>query len=662
MCAGGPDGYSTPVTNLELAELAHAHGVATEYEGSDRTVVEVDDELVIAVLGMLDVDASTADAVSASLRDVRERERRTALPPTIVLVEGQVHDVGIAARVELEDGSSIEVDGSLPGDLPLGWHHVVTDDQTVTLIVAPSRMPDIRPTWGWMLQLYALRSAESWGMGDFGDLAEFARRAGSEQGAGVILVNPVQAVAPTHPIQRSPYSPASRRFANPLYLRVTDTVAYRSADAATQASVLALTPRRDTDLIEYDEVWEAKHAALELLWPHRPEAEQLFDPDDQLRDFAIFCALAEQHGGDWRDWPGSLQDPSGPAIAQIRVDLAERIAFHVWLQVLCRQQLDAARAAAHEGGMGVGIVHDLPVGVSAGGPDTWSHREAFAPAGRVGCPADAFNELGEDWGLPPFSPGELAAAGYAPFREVVRSVLEHADGIRIDHIAGLWRLWWIPPGEPAHRGTYVHYDADAMLAVLALEAHRAGAIIVGEDLGTVEEIVTTTMHERGMLSSAVLWFEREWDAPGQPFERPADWEPATMASVTTHDLPTATGWLAAEHVRLRASLDLLDGPADDAYRAAAADREALMDLVKAERIATDDDVVALHAVIARAASRLVLSSPTDVIGEIRQPNLPGTIDEYPNWRIPLPLTLEEFFDSPHVREVIEPLRAERPQA
>jgi 4-alpha-glucanotransferase len=649
-------------TSPELAQLAHAHQVATQYAGSDRVPVIVDDELVVAVLAMLDVDASTPESIRAELAAVRERERATVLPPTVVVVQGESRPLGVPARVELEDGSSLDVDDELPDDLPLGWHRIVTDEQDVTLIVAPARMPDIRPTWGWMLQLYALRSAESWGMGDFGDLAEFARRSGSEQGAGVILVNPVQAVAPTHPVQRSPYSPASRRFANPLYLRITDTAAYRAADAATQAAVLSLVPQRDTALIDYDVVWDAKHAALELLWPHRPADEQTYRPDDQLRDFATFCALAEQHGGDWRDWPASLQDPAGTAVAQVQVDLAERIAFHVWLQQLCREQLDAARAAARESGMGVGIVHDLPVGVSAGGPDTWSQREAFASVVRVGCPADAFNELGQDWGLPPWKPAALAAAGYAPFRDVVRSVLRHADGIRIDHIAGLWRLWWIPPGEPAHRGTYVHYDADAMLAVLALEAHRAGAIIVGEDLGTVEDVVTTTMHDRGMLSSAVLWFERDWDAPGQPFARPADWVPETMASVTTHDLPTATGWLEAEHVRLRASLDLLEGAADDAYVAAASDRAALMDLVKAEGIEDDDPVVALHAVIARAASRLVLSAPTDVVGERRQPNLPGTIDEYPNWRIPLPVSLEEFFDDPHVRTIIAPLRAHRPPA
>ncbi len=651
-----------PTCPPNLAELAHAHGVATEYEGSDRTPVEVDPALVVAVLGMLDVDASSDEAIESALDAARERDQATPLPPTVVVVEGRPTSLGVAVRLDLEDGTSLEVgaDESLPSELPLGWHTAVADERTSTVIVAPARMDDIRPTWGWMLQLYALRSADSWGMGDFGDLAEFARRAGTEQGAGVILVNPVQAVAPTHPIQRSPYSPASRRFANPLYLRVTDTAAYRSADAATQAAVLALAPQRDTDEIDHDAVWDAKHAALELLWPHRPDAERAVEPDAALRDFATFCALAEQHGGDWRDWPATLHDPEGPAVTQLRVELAERIAFHVWLQHLCREQLDAARAAARDGGMGVGIVHDLPVGVSAGGPDTWSQRDVFAPSVRVGCPADAFNELGQDWGLPPFRPAELAAAGYQPFREVVRSVLRHADGIRIDHIAGLWRLWWIPPGEPAHRGTYVHYDADAMLAVVALEAHRAGAIIVGEDLGTVEGVVTETMHERGMLSSAVLWFERDWDAEGQPFQRPADWEPATMASVTTHDLPTATGWLDAEHVRLRASLDLLDSPVDEALAAAADDREALMDLVRAEGIDVDDPVVALHSVIARAASRLVLSAPTDVIGERRQPNLPGTVDEYPNWRIPLPVSLEQFFDDEHVATVIAPLRAERP--
>jgi 4-alpha-glucanotransferase len=645
-----------------LTQLANAYGVATAYEGSDREEVTVDDEIVVAVLARFGVDASSAESIQVELRRVRDIRAHRVLPQTIAVAEGSGRSLGVAARVVLEDGRTLDVDGELPPDLPLGWHRVVTGDQEATLVVAPARMPEVPRTWGWMLQLYALRSAGSWGMGDYGDLAETARRAGTEQGAGVLLVNPVQAFMPSHPLERSPYSPSSRRFANPLYLRVTDTAAFAAADAGTRDAVLALAPHRDTvGLVDYDAVWAAKLAALELLWASRDEAARAADArDDDLEAFATFAALAELHGADWRDWPQELRDPSGDAVAEARSSLSRRIAFHAWLQLLCREQLDAARAAAQDAGMAVGIVHDLPVGVHPGGADAWALQDVFAAGVRVGCPADAFNPLGQDWGLPPWRPDKLAESGYAPFRDVIRSVLRHADGIRIDHVAGLWRLWWIPPGEPAHRGTYVHYDADVMLAVLMLEAHRAGAIVVGEDLGTVEDVVTETMHERGLLSSAVLWFERDWDAPGQPHIPPQEWERETMASISTHDLPTVSGWLQDERIRVQAALGLLDGPADEAFARAKADREALFDLLRAEGIPADDPVVALHAVIARAASRLVLSSPADAVGQVQQPNLPGTVDEYPNWRIRLPVDLEAFFTDERVHAAVAPLRAARP--
>jgi 4-alpha-glucanotransferase len=494
-------------------------------------------------------------------------------------------------------------------------------------------------------------------MGDFGDLATIARRSGTELGAGVLLVNPVQAISPTYPVERSPYSPSSRRFANPLYLRISAISEFRRADDATRARVLALEPAKDTELIDYDAVWEAKRTALRLLWPFResPGVEH----DVALRDFATYCALAEVHGADWREWPVALRDPGGSAVAAARDDLADDVAFHAWLQQLCRGQLDDARRAAREAGMPVGVVHDLPVGVHPGGADTWALRDAFAAQVRVGAPPDAFNQQGQDWNLPPWRPDRLAELGYAPFRDVLRGVLDHADGIRIDHIAGLWRLWWIPPGEPANRGTYVHYDAEAMVGILALEAHRAGAVVVGEDLGTVEPEVTETMQGRGVLSSAVLWFQRDWDSAGHPFVPPRQWEPETMASISTHDLPTVSGWLAAEHVRVRAELGLLDRPADVEYAEATADREALVALIRSERVPTDDLVVALHALLASASSRLILTSPADVVAELRQPNLPGTIDQYPNWRIPLPVTIEAFFDDARVRAAVAPLRAAR---
>jgi 4-alpha-glucanotransferase len=629
----------------DLAALAAAHGVATSYENWEQREVAVDDDVVVAVLAQFGVDASTPGAVAAALATVRAVRESGALPPTVVKRVGATLELSATATVELEDGGVLELDSVLPPDLPLGWHRLIVGERSAVLAVVPDRLPEVPPAWGWMLQLYALRSADSWGMGDFGDLATMAARSAAELGVGVLLVNPVAAIAPTHPVERSPYSPSSRRFVNPLYLRIPATDAFAAADEATKAAVFACRPPSDTELIDYDAIWDAKRSALELLWAHRPEPIDL-DADPALCDFATFCALAESHGPDWREWPPEPQAA------------ADRVAFHAWLQRLCHQQLaDVRRAAA---GMSVGVVHDLPVGVRPGGADTWAQCDAFAAGVTVGAPPDAFSQQGQDWNLPPWRPDRLAELGYAPFRDMLRGILEHADGIRVDHVAGLWRLWWIPPGEPPDRGTYVHYDPEAMLGILALEAHRAGAVVVGEDLGTVEPEVTTTLHERGVLSSAVLWFQRDWDAPGQPFVPPAEWDPDAMASISTHDLPTVAGWLSGEHVRLRARLGLLTGTEEAESAAAAADRAALVDLLREQGVPTGDLPAALFQLLAAAAARLLLTSPADVVGEVRQPNLPGTVDQYPNWRIPLPVTLEEFFADQRVRAVVAPLRTARP--
>jgi 4-alpha-glucanotransferase len=622
--------------DADLADLAAAYGVATRYENWEQREVTVDDDIVVSILAQFDVDASTPESVSAELARVRATVTSASLPPTVVVREGRPRAVPGPAVVWLEDGGRVEVTKHLPTDLPLGWHRLVTADQDVVLVVVPDRLPPVAPAWGWAVQLYALRSADSWGMGDFADLATMVRRSADELGAGVLLVNPVGAVSPTHPIERSPYSPSSRRFLNPLYLRVPGEHDEPAGE-----------------LIDYDAVWTAKRVALEKLWPGQ---HPLLEP--ALRDFATFCALAEVHGPDWRNWPEPLHDPAGPAVAAARAELADRVAFHAWLQELCREQLDEVRQAA--AGMAVGVVHDLPVGVRPGGADTWAQRSVFASRVTVGAPPDAFSQLGQDWNLPPWRPDRLAELGYAPFRDMLRGILRHADGIRVDHVAGLWRLWWIPPGQPPGRGTYVHYDPEAMLGILALEAHRAGAVVVGEDLGTVQPTVTRTLHQRGVLSSAVLWFQRDWDTPGHPFVPPEKWERDAMASITTHDLPTTAGWLSADHVRIRAELGLLEGPPEREYAAAAADRAALRALLDDYGVPTDDPVAALHALLAAAAPRLLLTSPADALGEHRQPNLPGTIDQYPNWRIPLSVTLAEFFADEHVRAVVAPLRAARP--
>ena len=302
-----------------------------------------------------------------------------------------------------------------------------------------------------------------------------------------------------------------------------------------------------------------------------------------------------------------------------------------------------------------------------GGADGWALQDVLALGVHVGAPPDAFSQQGQDWGLPPWRPDRLDATGYAAYRDLLRATLRYADGMRIDHVAGLWRLWWVPPGESPARGTYVHYDSEVMLAVLTLEAWRAGALVIGEDLGTVEREVTEGLVERNILGSSVLWFTRDIDAPGDPLLPPDRWNPESVATVSTHDLPTASGFLRGEHVRVRAELGLLDDP--DAEKARAElDRLELVELLREEGLVSGADpgedqlIVAMHALLARSRSRLVLVSPYDVIGEGRQPNLPGTVDQYPNWRLPLPASLEELRDDPRVRVVVDELRIARPRS
>ncbi len=524
----------------------------------------------------------------------------------------------------------------------------------------PATLPPAPRCWGWQVQLYALHSASSWGMGDYGDLRDLATWAGS-QGAGCVLVNPLHAVVPVHPIQASPYSPTSRRYLDPLSVRVSDLPEYAAASAGLRARVDALRPP-PSELIDRDAVWDAKAAALALLAPAQ------VDLDRDLAEFALFCALAEVHGLPWQDWPAPLASRSADALATARVELADRVAFHGWLQQRCAEQVSAAQAAAVAAGMAIGIVHDLAVGVDPGGADAWLLRDVLAGEVTVGAPPDSFNQQGQDWALPPWRPGALAAASYAPLRAMLDAVLGRGGGLRVDHVMGLFRLWWIPPGFAAGQGAYVSYDAEAMLEAVVESAVATGGVVVGEDLGTVAPGVRAALARRGVLGSAVLWFERAGDDPEGPPKAPADWRPEALASISTHDLPTAYGFLAGEQVRVRAELGLLRDV--DAERAQAdAERTTLVEsLVAAGALAAADVgdpaavVLGMHRLLGLTPSRLVLASPYDVVGELRQPNLPGTTDAYPNWRMPLPLSLEQLFADPRVAETSAVLRAARPRA
>ncbi|MEU9922179.1 4-alpha-glucanotransferase [Streptomyces griseoluteus] len=685
----------------ELRALAELHGVATSYSPSPEIIVAVPAPAVIAALAALDVDASTPDAVRAALAE-RERElRERLLPPTVVRWTGQpVAGTGTPALPDpfevLPPGTRLEIDTEQGerhtsiDDLPTGVHHVTVtapDGRTghAHLIVAPERLPaPAGRSYGLLAQLYSVLSHRSWGMGDLGDLAELAAWAGRTHGAGFVQVNPLHAAVPGAPTDPSPYRPSSRRFPDPVHLRVEDVPEYSYAELNPRLRERAERLRADVldkgALIDRDAVWELKRQALEQvvrvpLGPGRQAAYDAFRAEEgqALEDHATWYALAEEHGPDWRTWPEPLRDPRSAETARARTRLADRVEFHTRLAWLTDGQLRAAQRAAEEAGMPIGIVHDLAVGVHPVGADAWSQQDHFAAGMSVGAPPDAFNARGQDWGLPPWRPDRLAESGHLPYRLLLRALFRYAGALRIDHVMGLFRLWWVPEGSPPTDGTYVRYDAEAMLALLALEASRAGALVIGEDLGTVEPGVRETLQRRGVLGTSVLWFERDWTGDGRPLP-PESWREDCLATATTHDLPPTAARLTGEHVDLREKLGLLiksgaderaDAVADTAEWLALLGSLGLLDAPAAGPPGSDEEaeIQGFHRFLLRTPARLVGIWLPDGIGDRRPQNVPGTWDQYPNWRLPVsdphgrPVPLEELTASPRLGALLAVVRA-----
>ena len=529
--------------------------------------------------------------------------------------------------------------------------------RAVAMAAGPPIVPLARQEarrFGWQIQLYQLRSSQSWGIGDFADLAALAVGLG-QRGADLLVVNPLHAETPAPPYSDSPYYPSSRRFSHQLSVSVTRLPEYHAAPDEVRQAVSALRPPTG-GLIDRPAAWSAKLAAFELLLPagfDAPAAAAAQPDGPELLRFAAFCALAEVHGGRWREWPSALRVP-GPA-AEAAAD-PRRVALHVWIQVRAREQLAAAQAAARAAGMAIGIVHDLAVGVDPDGADAWLLGDFFAAGITIGAPPDEFNQLGQDWGLPAARPDRLAEESFAPWREIVEAALRLGGGLRIDHVLGLSRLWWVPAGHTAAEGTFVSYDTESMLRVVVDAARAHGGVIIGEDLGTVDPAFRSRLADLGILGSAVLWFEGADEGQSR---LPVDWRYSAAASVSTHDLPTAYGFLAGEHVTARHEAGVLARPLEQEHAAAAADREELLDLLRDLGLIDEDDldrqdriVAAMHQALCLSPSAVVLAAPADAVGDRRQPNLPGTVDQYPNWRMPLAdgagheVTLEEFLAAP----------------
>lgn len=677
-----------------LRELADAHGVATRYTASDGAEITVTEDTLLKTLRALGVvlsDTPEPDELHAALAAHRQVEATRPLPPSVVAVAGAAptfnvhvhHGAPADVRIICEDGSTREVtqeenwtqpvtvDGQdwgeatfrIPADLPLGWHRLElvsgADRHECALIITPARLSTTdgyinQPATGVMAQMYSVRSRDSWGIGDFHDMGLLAETLAEHAGADFLLVNPMHAAEPFPPAEDSPYLPTTRRFINPIYLRIEDIPEMAQLDEETRAEVLQLGEELSElnslgELIERNPIYQAKLDVLHEMHSRgrTPEREAEFrayiEREGQgLIDFATWCAQREVE---------LIHTPRAHAVVP---PLAEMVSFYMWLQFLCDEQLAAAQARARAAGMKIGIMADLAVGVHPGGADAQNLEPWLAPDVSVGAPPDDYNQHGQDWSQPPWHPVRLAEDGYRPWRNLLTTVLRHSGGIRVDHILGLFRLFVMPRMQHPSTGTYLRFDHEALVGILALEAERAGAVVVGEDLGTFEPWVQDVLAEKGVMGTSILWFEGSPTVEGPRLQ--TEYRELALSSVTTHDLPPTAGFLAGEHITLRDSLGLFttDAAEEDTndleWQAEVLNRIretgcfdgtelAETDFTGLERAERGDLEVLLegiHRFIAGTPSALSCISLVDMVGDMRAQNQPGTTrDQYPNWCIPL---------------------------
>ena len=573
-------------------------------------------------------------------------------------------DTWRGGHVECEDGREIPLGEWLPGPLPAGYHHIRRGTERAPLFVPPERafLPERLAGgghgWGVAAQLYAVRGAGSWGIGDVADLARLPAALGDPD---FVLINPLHAPTAGAAPEPSPYFAGSRRFRNPLHLCLpaSPEVAGLLPDERAEFAALDATGRalNASPTIDRGPIWTVKRAALTLLLaalrrtPDRATAFRRFqDTTPGLSAFARFNALAEHHGTpDWRTWG----PPPPDAVLETEI--------HAYAQFLIEEQLAAFPA------LPLGLMTDLAVGTDRAGFDAWAHQDIVSARLRVGAPPDPLGPEGQDWGVPPWLPTGLERHGYRPFIDMVRAAMAHAGGLRIDHAMGLARLYVIPEGAGAVEGTYLRMPIDALLAIIRIESHRARCMVVGEDLGTVEDGFRERMDRAGVLSYRLAWFE---DRP------PSEYPRRSMAAVTTHDLPTVAGFFSgADMAHLRDIRALAPDLLNEIAERQPAERDRLRERLAAAGAPgshSDDPAritTALGHLVSRTPSMLRCASLDDLCGATLRANVPGTTDQRPNWRIPLPMTLEAIAAAPGVRDGTAPLRqaaaprrAERPPA
>lgn len=700
-----------------LHRLADHYGIVAGYlDQTGREQRETSDETRVALLATMGVDASTEDAAARALEELEAAREREMLPPVRVVTTGAPRleaalalgepfggDIEWALELEEESGRVRRESGFLRRALgvgvsvPIPWrleagHHTLRIDlhgeretrgARQALIVTPTSCPTPealfggRRVHGITANLYTVRSARNWGIGDLGDLETLVRWAGTI-GADFVGVNPLHALR-NRGADVSPYSPVSRLFRNTLYLdveRIPELARSPEARALLDAPETRqlLAALRGATKVHYEAVLALERPILEVLHAvfrasrddeasDESVAARARDYDawverqgEPLRDFATFLALEEAmaeerpEAGWWREWPAAYRDPRSVAVEEFRAREAERVDFHRWLQFELDRQLGTVADAAREAGLAIGLYEDLAIGSASNGSDSWSFPDLFASGATVGAPPDVFHGEGQNWGLPPLDPHRLAADGYRYWIRLVRSALGHAGALRLDHVMGLFRQFWIPEGKSGRDGAYVRFPAEDLLGIIALEATRAGALVVGEDLGTVPEDVPPALARWGVLSSKVLYFERD----GRGFKSASSYAPRALATANTHDLPTIAGFWEGRDISLARELGVADE--EETRRREGErrqEREALLRLLREEGIVGEEDAPegaalrgAVHDFLARTPSALVGLALDDIVGETEPVNMPGLPpDVFPSWtrrlRVPLEALTED---------------------
>lgn len=614
--------------------------IETRYKDARGKVRMVSAETRHLIQSAIDDDDAESDRHPAA-RVIRIGERATFDGAADLVHEDGTRESLAAARSAARNRWRSRI----PSDVPAGYHTLEFHDsgRRMTLIVAPKRchLPENLRIWSWAVQLYSARSRRSWGMGDFSDLTRVARWA-RDLGCGLLLLNPLHAATPVVPQEASPYSPSTRRYLNPLYIAIDDVPGASDLRELPRLRAAGRALNRLPE-IERDKIFRLKMRALRRIYRtfSGDAAFEAFARSEgaSLRQFATFCVLAETFGGNWGQWPSRYRCAHSSDVRRFAETRHHRVRFFQWLQWHADRQLGAASLL-------VPVMQDLPIGIDPGGADAWAWQDVLARGMAVGAPPDEFNTRGQNWGLPPFVPHRLRRAAYRPFIETIRGTMRHAGGLRIDHVMGLYRLFWIPEGMDASQGAYVRNDAADLLGIIALESERAQAIVAGEDLGTVEPRAQRELMDAGVLSYRLLWFEK-----GHPSGYPRQ----AMAAVTTHDLPTIAGlWNGSDlEAQRRLGLDPNEEGTKEIH-------DRLSRLTRSPRDAASSQVIVrAHRLLSKAPSVVVSATLEDAAEAEGRPNMPGTMQEWPNWKQPLPKDLDALVRSGTAKKVAAALGAGR---